>query len=71
MRTDPDGVPAAPGSPLLIDRFLPAWDVAASYATRVAAPPERVWDAVRALEMRGSPVVRGLFLLRSLPALLA
>jgi hypothetical protein len=71
MRTQPDGFPAAPGSPLLIDRFLPTHDVAASYAVGVAAPPERVWNAVRALEMRGSPVVRGLFLLRSLPALLA
>lgn len=67
MRTDPERV----DSPLLIDAFLPQFDVAASYAIGVAAPPERVWAAVRALEMRGSPVVRGLFLLRSLPALLA
>jgi hypothetical protein len=65
----PAGVPD-PASPSLIDAFLPAYDVAASYATRVAAPPERVWAAVRAREMRGSPLVRGLFLLRSLPALL-
>ena len=70
MRTGPDGG-SATASASLIDAFFPAYDVAASYATRVAAPPERVWAAVRALEMRGSPLVRGLFLLRSLPALLA
>lgn len=69
MPAAPDGVPDS-ASPLLIDAFLPAYDVAASYAIGVAAPPERVWAAVRALEMRGSPLVRGLFLLRSLPALL-
>jgi hypothetical protein len=71
MRTEPERVPATAGSPPLIDRFLPTHDVAASYTVGVAAPPERVWAAVRALEMRGSPIVRGLFLLRSLPALLA
>jgi hypothetical protein len=71
MRTDPERVPAAAGLQPLIDRFLPAYDVAASYAVDVAAPPERAWAAVRALEMRGSPIVRGLFLLRSLPVLLA
>ena len=69
MLAAPHGVPDR-ASPSLIDAFLPAYDVAASYAAGVAAPPERVWAAVRALEMRGSPLVRGLFLLRSLPALL-
>ncbi|HEX8272578.1 MAG TPA: hypothetical protein VF615_07985 [Longimicrobiaceae bacterium] len=72
MPADPDALPgSAPASAPLIDRFLPAYDVAASYATEVAAPPERVWAAVRALEMRGSPLVRGLFLLRGIPALVA
>lgn len=70
MPAAPHGVPDS-ASPSLIDAFLPAYDVAASYATGVAAPPERAWAAVRALEMRGSPLVRGLFLLRSLPALVA
>lgn len=71
MATGPERIPASADSPLLIDAFLPHFDVTASYATHVAAPPERAWAAVRALEMRGSPLVRGLFLLRSLPALLA
>ncbi len=50
-----------------LDRFLPEWDVRGSFSRDVAAPPERVFDIVTNLDMRGSLVVRGLFRLRGLP----
>lgn len=56
---------------MLIDDYMPVADFAERHAVRVAAPPERAWRAVRTLDMRGSPLIRGLFALRSLPALLA
>jgi hypothetical protein len=56
---------------VLIDRHLPAPEVRSRHETRVDAPPERVWAALRALELGGSPVVRALFALRSLPGLLS
>lgn len=56
-------------TPTLIDEALPAYDVAERHATDVAAPPERVWAAGRALDLRGSPLIRVLFALRSLPGL--
>lgn len=55
----------------LIDDWMPAYDVAADYATEVAAPVERVWAALRTVDFGRSPVVRALFALRSLPGLLA
>lgn len=53
-----------------IDELMPHAHFAERHAVRVAAPPERAWRAVRALDLGGSPVVRALFALRSLPALL-
>lgn len=54
---------------MLIDDYMPASEFAERHAIRVAAPPERAWDAVRRLDVSSSPVVRALFALRSLPAL--
>lgn len=56
---------------MLIDEFMPVADFAERHAVRVSAPPERAWQAVRALDLRASPVVRVLFTLRSLPAAVA
>lgn len=56
---------------MLIDRFLPAGEVSARYDVEVRAPAERVWKAARALDLAGSPVVRALFALRSLPGILS
>lgn len=56
---------------MLIDDYMPASDFAERHAVRVAAPPERAWQAVRTLDLRGSPIVRALFALRSLPGLFA
>jgi hypothetical protein len=54
---------------MLIDEFMPEPQFAERHAVRVAAPPERAWEAVRKLDLRGSLLVRGLFALRSVPAL--
>lgn len=54
---------------MLIDEFMPEPHFAERHAIRVAAPPERAWAAVRALDLRRSWIVRGLFALRSVPAL--
>lgn len=51
-----------------LDRFLPEWDVRGSFSRDVAATPERVFDVIMKLDMRGSLVVRTLFRLRGLPA---
>jgi hypothetical protein len=56
---------------MLIDDWMPASEFAERHAIRVAAPPARAWEAVRTLDLSASPVVRGLFALRSLPGLLS
>jgi hypothetical protein len=52
---------------MLIDEFLPRYDVAERHATEVRAPIERVWEAIGDLDMSQSPVIRGLFRLRGMP----
>lgn len=56
---------------MLIDRFLPAAEVSSRREVEVRAPAERVWAAARSLDLAGSPVVRALFALRSLPGILS
>jgi hypothetical protein len=56
-------------TPTLIDEFLPAYDVAERHQVEVRARIERVYDAVRSLDLGSSGVVRMLFWLRDLPAL--
>ncbi len=51
-----------------LDRLLPEWDVRGSFSREVAAAPERVFDIITELDLRGSLVVRTLFRLRGLPA---
>jgi hypothetical protein len=55
---------------MLIDDHLPRADFAERHALRVHAPPERVYEAARRLDLTGSMLVRTLFALRSVPALL-
>lgn len=54
----------------LIDAWMPKAEFSEFHATDVAAPPERAWAAVRELDLGRSWLVRSLFALRSLPALL-
>lgn len=56
---------------MLIDGWMPEFDVAERHATVVRATPERVWTAVRTLDLARSPVIRLLFAIRSLPGLLS
>ena len=55
---------------MLIDEFLPQYDVVERHQIEVYAPAQPVYAAVRSLDLNGSEVVRWLFLLRSLPGLL-
>jgi hypothetical protein len=55
---------------MLIDEHLPHPDFAERHALRVHAAPERAYAAARRLDLSGSLVVRTLFALRSIPALL-
>ncbi len=51
----------------LLDAWLPEWDVRERYEVLVAAGARETWDAVGALDLRRSRVVRTLFRLRGLP----
>lgn len=56
---------------MLIDKHLPHAEFAERHALRMHAPPGRAYAAARRLDLGGSPLVRVLFGLRSLPALFA
>ena len=51
---------------MLLDKFLPTFDVHARYQTLLSAPPERVYPLVLDLDWSRSPLVRWLVLLRGL-----
>ncbi len=52
---------------MLIDEFLPAFDVTARYEIDVHAPMETAYRAARSLDSSDSQIVRWLFRLRGLP----
>lgn len=51
---------------MLIDRFLPRFDVTQVVETSVNAPPERTFAAIRDTDLR-DPLIDALFALRELP----
>jgi hypothetical protein len=53
---------------MLVDNFLPAWDVRQVHATDVDAPPPVVYAAVRRLDLGSSSINRVLFAARGLVA---
>jgi hypothetical protein len=55
---------------VLIDEFLPQWEARERHWIRIQAAPEQVFRALRTADLGGHPVVRGLLLLRALPAAL-
>ncbi len=59
-----------PGS-LLIDRFLPRYDLSVVHASVLAARPEDCYRAARQLDLFRDPIIRTLLGLRSLPNRLA
>lgn len=63
-RDDRDGR----GSDPVLDRLLPAYDIAERHETTVAAPAGPTWDAARAMDINRSPLVRAIFAVRTLPA---
>jgi hypothetical protein len=50
-----------------LDEALPAYDFRERHARRIAAPPQRVDEAVRAVTLGDMPVARLLFAIRSVP----
>jgi hypothetical protein len=55
----------------LLDGLLPRYDFNEIHTRVVAAPPDQVFAAVKAVTLREMPLVRLLFALRSVPARLA
>ena len=55
---------------MLIDQYLPRWDVRERHRTRVAAPPESVYAALAQADLADSPLVRLLLGARALPGAL-
>ena len=53
---------------MLLSEVLPDYDVRKRHTVELEAPPERVFDAVRATTLGEMPIVRALFRLRGLPA---
>lgn len=53
---------------MLLDEFLPRYDVRERHAVVVRATPEHVWSALRDADLGESRIVRLLFALRGLPA---
>lgn len=55
---------------MLIDEYLPAYDVTEQHYLDIQAPVEKIYAAAYELDMSRSRWIRGLFLLRGLPAFL-
>ena len=56
---------------MLLDDFLPEFDVRASYAIRIVAPPDRIYASLRTADFDHWGLTRVLMSLRALPALLS
>jgi hypothetical protein len=54
---------------VLIDRFLPKYDVVEHHETTVDSPPDRTYRAVKELDLARSPVVLAMLLVRGIPTL--
>lgn len=50
-----------------IDRFLPTYDVFEKHGTRVDAPADRIYQAIRSLDVRRSRIIRTLLRMRGIP----
>ena len=55
---------------MLIDDYLPEFDVVERHGLVIRATPARVWDALRAADFGRSPLLATLLALRALPSLL-
>jgi hypothetical protein len=52
---------------MLIDHYLPHYDINARYEIEIRAPLLRVYEAARTLDLKDSRITRALFRLRGLP----
>jgi hypothetical protein len=53
-------------SDLLLNRFMPEYEVAERHTTRVTAPPDITFEAAATLDLQRSKTIRGLFSAREL-----
>ena len=58
-------------APMLIDEFMPRWNVRERHQLRIRATPEQVYAALRTTDLGRHPLVRGMLALRAIPAALA
>ena len=56
---------------MLIDDYMPEWDVREQHRIRIHASAEQVYGALRSADLAGHPLVRILLGLRALPAALS
>lgn len=56
------------GGVVLTDKYLPKFDVREYHETRVNAPADAAYDALRSLDLNRSWIVRTLFAIRTLPS---
>ena len=54
---------------MLIDRFMPEFDVSEHHLIRVEAPAERAYEAARRVDLAHSRIVRSLFAARAIPSI--
>ena len=52
---------------MLIDKYLPKWDVSEYHQISIDLPPQQAYQAVKALDLGRSRLIRVLFTLRGLP----
>jgi hypothetical protein len=55
---------------VLIDEYVPRWDVRSHHQIAVSASPESTYVAVRTADLGSHPLVRAMFALRALPSAL-
>ena len=65
MRHEP--VVTSADEPLLLDSYLPEYDVAEVHVRVVNGDVRTTWEAISNADLSSIPVVRSLLLLRSLP----
>ncbi len=53
--------------PMLLDRYLPRYDVTETHAVIVEATTDATWQILRGCDLARSPVIRALLEIRSLP----
>jgi len=53
---------------MLIEKYLPRFDVRARHTARINAAPQRTYAALRSIDLGRSPLIRCLFWMRTIPS---